>query len=181
MFGRACLWPLLVLRSGVSASAGGRDHVEVRGPRFLWLYVGGESQALLVELGQGGRGDGGNPRTIRACTRARGVSSRSSCNSALLWRASLTSNRSAKSLAASMRTVRSTACSSWFRIVSSSWNPSPTARRRITESFEVDVDGARAWDEEETRLEVLQVVDRERIEALAVHGQDPCREEAVVE
>jgi hypothetical protein len=42
---------------------------------------------------------------------------------------------SAKSLAASMRTVRSTTLSSWFRMVSVSWNPPPTARRRITDNF----------------------------------------------
>ncbi len=45
----------------------------------------------------------------------------------------------------------------------------------------IDVDRPRARNEEEARLEVLQVVDRERIEPLAVHCQDPRREEAVVE
>ncbi len=49
--------------------------------------------------------------------------------------ASLTSNRSAKSQPASMRTVRLTGFSAWLRIVNSSWKPSPTARRLITESF----------------------------------------------
>jgi hypothetical protein len=46
----------------------------------------------------------------------------------------LTSNRSAKSLSASIRTVMSAGTSAWLRIVSSSWKPSPTARCRITES-----------------------------------------------
>jgi hypothetical protein len=50
--------------------------------------------------------------------------------------ASLTSNKSAKSDAASRRTVSRTGFASWFRIVSSSWKPLPTARRRITDSFE---------------------------------------------
>ena len=45
----------------------------------------------------------------------------------------------------------------------------------------VDVHRARTRYEEEARLEVLQVVDRERIQPLAVHGQDPSGEEAGVE
>ena len=45
----------------------------------------------------------------------------------------------------------------------------------------VDVDGAGARDEEEARLEVLQVVDRERVEPLAVDGEHPLRQEARVE
>ena len=45
----------------------------------------------------------------------------------------------------------------------------------------VDVDGARARDEEEARLEVLQVVGGERVQALAVDGEHPHREEARVE
>ena len=45
----------------------------------------------------------------------------------------------------------------------------------------VDVDGAGAGHEEEARLEVLQVVDRERVEPLTVHRQHPLREEAGVE
>ena len=39
-------------------------------------------------------------------------------------------------LAASIRTFRSTGFASWLRIVSSSWKPSPTARRRTTDSLE---------------------------------------------
>jgi hypothetical protein len=49
--------------------------------------------------------------------------------------ASLTSNRSAKSLPASIRTSMRTGFSLWFRIVNSSVKPWPTARRRITESL----------------------------------------------
>jgi hypothetical protein len=45
----------------------------------------------------------------------------------------------------------------------------------------VDVDGARSRHQEEARLEVLQVVGRKRIEALAVDGEHPLREEARVE
>jgi len=45
----------------------------------------------------------------------------------------------------------------------------------------VDVDGAGARDEEEARLEVLQVVGGECVEALAVDGQHPRREKARVE
>ena len=44
----------------------------------------------------------------------------------------------------------------------------------------VDVDGARPRHEEEARLEVLQVVDRERVEALSVHREHPAGEEARV-
>src|SRR5262245_31906655 len=44
----------------------------------------------------------------------------------------------------------------------------------------VDVDRPYPWDEEEARLEVLQVVDRERVQPFAVDGQDPLREEARV-
>src|SRR5215216_2550889 len=45
----------------------------------------------------------------------------------------------------------------------------------------VDVDRSGTRHEEEPRLEVLQVVDRQRIQALGVDGQDPAREEAAVE
>lgn len=45
----------------------------------------------------------------------------------------------------------------------------------------VDVDGACARDEEELRLEVLEVVDRQRREPFAGQGQDPPREEPGVE
>ena len=45
----------------------------------------------------------------------------------------------------------------------------------------VDVHGPRAGHEEEARLEVLQVVHREGVEALAVDRQDPAREEPGVE
>ena len=45
----------------------------------------------------------------------------------------------------------------------------------------VDVDGSGPGDEEEAGLEVLEVVDRERVQPLAVHGEDPAREEAGVE
>ena len=45
----------------------------------------------------------------------------------------------------------------------------------------VDVDGAGPRHQEEPGLEVLQVVDGERVEALAVHGEHPGREEAGVE
>src|SRR5215217_1090927 len=42
----------------------------------------------------------------------------------------------------------------------------------------VDVDGPRTRHEEEARLEVLEVVDRERVHSLSVDRQDPLREEA---
>ena len=45
----------------------------------------------------------------------------------------------------------------------------------------VDVDGSRPRHEEEPRLEVLEVVDGKRVQALAVHGEHPAREEARVE
>src|SRR5262249_13950451 len=44
----------------------------------------------------------------------------------------------------------------------------------------VHIDGSRSGNEEEPRLEVLQVVRRERVQALAVDGQHPLREEACV-
>ena len=45
----------------------------------------------------------------------------------------------------------------------------------------VDVDRAGSRHEEEARLEVLQVVDRERVEPLPVHREHPARQEARVE
>ncbi len=45
----------------------------------------------------------------------------------------------------------------------------------------VDVDGPGAGHEEEAGLEVLQVVDGERVETFAVHREDPLREEARIE
>ena len=95
--------------------------------------------------------------------------------------ASLTSNRSAKSLPASIRTVESTGFSSWLRIVSSSGKPSPTAALPDHRELRVDVDGAGAGDEEEPRLEVLQVVGRQRVQPLAVDRQHPARQEPGVE
>ena len=44
----------------------------------------------------------------------------------------------------------------------------------------VDVDGSGAGDEEEARLVVLKIVDRERAQSLAVHREHPLREEARV-
>ena len=45
----------------------------------------------------------------------------------------------------------------------------------------VDVHGARPGNEEEARLEVLEVIRRQRVESLAVDRQDPGREEPRVE
>src|SRR4029453_9977126 len=45
----------------------------------------------------------------------------------------------------------------------------------------VDVNRSGSGNEEEPRLEVLKIVDREWVEPFAVHGQDPLREKAVVE
>jgi hypothetical protein len=45
----------------------------------------------------------------------------------------------------------------------------------------VDVDRSRAWNEEEACLEVLQVVDRQRTEPLAVDRENPLGQEARVE
>ena len=45
----------------------------------------------------------------------------------------------------------------------------------------VDVDGARARHQEEAGLEVLQIVDREGVEPLAVDGEHPLRQESRVE
>ena len=45
----------------------------------------------------------------------------------------------------------------------------------------VDVDGAGAGDQEEPGLEVLQVVDGQRVEPLAVDGEHPLRQEPGVE
>src|SRR5690606_24220946 len=45
----------------------------------------------------------------------------------------------------------------------------------------VDVDAAGARGEEEPAFEVLQVVDGERVEPLAVDGEDPLRQEPGVE
>ena len=45
----------------------------------------------------------------------------------------------------------------------------------------VDVDRSRSRNQEEARLEVLQIVDREWIESLPVHRQHPARQEASVE
>ena len=64
----------------------------------------------------------------RSYTRCKPCSSTRFAYFPFFFSASLTSNRSAKSQSASIRTVSSTGSSAWFRIVSSSWNPSPTAR-----------------------------------------------------
>jgi len=53
-----------------------------------------------------------------------------------LGTASLTSKRSAKSQAASIRMVRSTRACSWLINVNCSWKPLPTMRWRMTDSFE---------------------------------------------
>src|SRR5918995_179772 len=50
-------------------------------------------------------------------------------------RASFTSKRSAKSDAASIRTLASIGSSAWLRTVSSSWKPLATRRRRMTVCF----------------------------------------------
>ena len=79
-----------------------------------------------------------------------------------------------------MRTVSATGLSAWFRIVSSSWKPVGDGPLPDHRQLRVDVDGARPRHEEEAGLEVLQVVDRERVEALSVHREHPAGEEARV-
>ena len=74
-----------------------------------------------------------------------------------------------------------TGLSKWFRIVSSSWNPVGDRTLPDHGELRVDVDRSRSGNQEEARLEVLQVVDRERIEPLPVHRQHPARQEARVE
>ena len=106
----------------------------------------------------------------------RGVSTCPSSSSA-----SLTSNRSAKSLPASIRTVEVHRLGAWLRIVellveSVADRPLPDHRE-----LRVDVDGAGAGDQEEPGLEVLEVVGGERVEPLAVDREHPPGEEAGVE
>ena len=62
----------------------------------------------------------------------------------------------------------------------SSWKPLPTARclRMVTAEFGVDRPATR--DEEELRLEIEEIVGRERRQRLAVERQPPVREKARV-
>ena len=134
-----------------------------------------EREPVLVDLGRLRRRDhglaaerlalvpedaAGRPR--RACSTCPSSSS-----------ASLTSNRSAKSLPASMRTARSTGLSSWLRIVSVLVEAVADGALADHRQLGVDVDGAGARHEEEPGLEVLQVVGRQRVQPLAVDGQHP--------
>ena len=93
----------------------------------------------------------------------------------------MTSNRSAKSLAASIRILSLTGFSSWLRTVSCSWKPSADRARADHRELGVDVHRAGAGHEEEPRLEVLEIVGRERVQALAVDGQHPLRQKPRVE
>jgi hypothetical protein len=97
------------------------------------------------------------------------------------FRASLTSKRSAKSLAAEDPDLQVDG----LLVVVQDGQPlvESTADRSLADHRElrVDVHGARPGDEEEAGLEVLEVVRRQRIQALAVYGQHPLREEARVE
>ncbi len=56
-------------------------------------------------------------------------------------------------------------------------DPPPSDHRQLR----VDVDRSGSRDEEEARLEVIEIVDGERIQPLTVHGQHPLGEEARVE
>ena len=80
-----------------------------------------------------------------------------------------------------MRTSRSTAVSSWLRM--RELLVEAVADRALADHRQlgVDVDGAGARHEEEPGLEVLQVVDRQRVEPLAVDGEHPPGEEPGVE
>ena len=126
-----------------------------------------------------------SPSTARRCRAGTsGGASRPSTRFAyepFFCSASLTSNRSAKSLSASIRTVRSTGSSSWFRIDSFSGKPLPTDTLADHRQRRVHVDAPDPGDEEEPGLEVLQVVGRQRGETLAVHGEHPLRQEPGVE
>ena len=95
--------------------------------------------------------------------------------------ASLTSNRSAKSQPASIRTVRLdrllVVVEDRQLLVEAVADRAAPDHRELR----VDVDRPRAGHEEEAGLEVLEVVDRERVQPLAVDGQHPLRQEAGVE
>ena len=91
---------------------------------FSSIAAGAEAEIVVIRA-----------NVSRSYTRWRPSSSIRLVYVPFFFSASLTSNRSAKSESASTRTVSSIGSSAWFRIVSSSWNPSPTARWRITDSF----------------------------------------------
>ena len=160
-----------------------RDDVQLGRPRPVGLDPDPEGQAVLVEPRRGRRRDHrGPPERLRARRRAR------SCPSAtrveyvpFFSSASLTSNRSAKSHPASMRTVEVDRL--LVVVEDRQLLVEAVADRALADhrQLRVDVDRAGPGNEEEARLEVLQIVDGERVEPLAVHGQHPFREEARVE
>ena len=159
-----------------------RDDVELGFPLAVWFDADPERQSTAVNLRRGRRRDLRRPaeRSAVVAETKPAVSTRVEYFP-FFASASLTSNRSAKSQPASTRTVRFAALSAWFRIVSSSWKPSRDRALPDDRQLRVDVDSTRPGHEEEAGFEVLEVVYGERVETLAVHREDPSREEAGIE
>ena len=144
--------------------------------------LNGERQPALVELcGSRSEDLGGSPELVALVGELEPSVGDYRDVLALLLEGVLTSNRSAKSQPASIRTSRSTGSSAWLRIVSCSQNPSPTARWRITERLGIDIHGASRRDEEEARVELLQIVGRQRGEPSTVDAQHPPGEKSRIE
>ena len=153
----------LVLRPGVGAAgAGGRDHVEVGGPRSLGLDLDLEGQALLVQLDGSGRGDGGHPfERLPAVPEHEAFLVDLRVVAPLLDQGVLDLEQVgevAGGIDANGQVGRLLVVVQDRELLVEAVSDGPPADHR---ELRVDVDGARARDEEETRLEVLQVVDRE--------------------
>ena len=176
ILGRARRCAALVLRPHVAPAGTGRRHdVKVGGPRTVRFDLHGERQSVLVDLRRRRRGDRGfsferlafvtEQQDGRFSTRAEYVPFFSS--------ASLTSKRSAKSEPASTRTV---SFSGLLVVVQDrELLVEAVADRAAADHGQlgVDVDGAGARDEEEAGFEVLEIVDRERVQPLPVHASAP--------
>ena len=172
-----------VLRPDVrSARTGGRDHVEVGCPLTAGLDMSGEGQAVLVDLRRRAGRDRG--RTLKRLALVsehqpllldpRGVAPLLlECVLDLEQVGEVAGGIDADGEVDGMLVV----IQDRELFVEPVSDRAPADHRQLR----VDVHRARTRYEEEARLEVLEVVDRERIQLLAVHGQDPPGEEAGVE
>jgi hypothetical protein len=173
----------LVLRPASNAAgAGGGDHVDVRRPLTVRLDAGGERQAVLVELGRC-RGRDRRLAPIRLALVAEEqapVLDASRVAALLLERVlhleevgevagGLDSNGQVNPVIVMVEDGQ---------LLVEAVTDRPLANHG---QLRVDIDRSGARDEEEAGLEVLEVVDGQRIETLAVDSQHPGREEAVVE
>ena len=168
--------------AGSRVGAEDGDDVQLGLPGGLGLQPHRERQAVLVHLGRGRRRDGGlSPERLPLVAEHEASAGDPGVVLAFLLQRVLDLEQIrevATRIEANLEPYRLVAVIEDRQLfVEAAADGAPANHGQLR----VDVDGARPGHEKEAGLEVLEVVDRERVEPLAVHRQHPGREEASVE